>query len=205
VLDCTLPAAAFKANTAPPSSGYHQRSGLRRFTNGRRFPGSPEGTLRLSRGIIRSTVAELPFEVPRRPSPYTPGGRPNWIYAVVRLDQSLHVFRAALSEMLCTRIFAHESNAATGHLLQRMNAPDAEWVSSSRIPSHSLENKSLAARDKSTSKCIFTLCKMRAYASWPEHAPSPIGGAESRCPLLSAIRARGAASSIRAFPASKTW
>jgi hypothetical protein len=29
---------------------------------------------------------------------------------------------------------------------------------------------------------------MRAYASWPEYALSPIGGAESRCPLLSAIR-----------------
>jgi hypothetical protein len=50
-----------------------------------------------------------------------------------------------------------------------------------------------------------TLCKMQAYAGWPEHALSPIGGAESRCPLLSAIRACGAASSITAFPASKTW
>jgi hypothetical protein len=45
---------------------------------------------------------------------------------------------------------------------------------------------------------------MQAYADWPEHALSPIGGAESRCPLLSAIRACGAASSIRAFAASKT-
>jgi hypothetical protein len=53
--------------------------------------------------------------------------------------------------------------------------------------SHLLENKTLAARDKSTSKCIFSLCKIRAYASWPEHALSPIGGAESRCPLLPAI------------------
>jgi hypothetical protein len=35
---------------------------------------------------------------------------------------------------------------------------------------------------------------MRAYAGWPEHALSPIGGAESRCPLLSAIRACGAGS-----------
>jgi hypothetical protein len=72
-----------------------------------------------------------------------------------------------------------------------------------RIPSHLLENKTLAARDKSTSKCTFTLCKMQAYASWPEHALSPIGGAESRCPLLSAIRACGAASSIRAFQRQK--
>jgi hypothetical protein len=31
---------------------------------------------------------------------------------------------------------------------------------------------------------------MLAYASSPEHALSPVGGAESRCPLLSAIRAR---------------
>ena len=63
------------------------------------------------------------------------------------------------------------------------------YLRNSRIPSHLLENKTLPARDKSTSKCIFTLCKMRAYASWPEHALSPIGGAESRCPLLSAILA----------------
>jgi hypothetical protein len=55
--------------------------------------------------------------------------------------------------------------------------------------SHLLENKTLAPRHKSTSKCIFSLCKIRAYASWPEHALSPIGGAESRCPLLPAIRA----------------
>jgi hypothetical protein len=55
--------------------------------------------------------------------------------------------------------------------------------------SHLLENKTLAARHKSTSKCIFSLCKIRAYASWPEHALSPIGGAESRCPLLPSIRA----------------
>ena len=84
-----------------------------------------------------------------------------------------------------------------------MNAPDGEWVSFSRIHSHLLENKTLAALDKSTSKCIFNSCKMRAYASWPEHALSPIGGAESRHPLLSVIRACGAASSIRAFPPSK--
>jgi hypothetical protein len=54
--------------------------------------------------------------------------------------------------------------------------------------SHLLENKTLAARDKNTSNCISTLCEIPAYASWPE-ALSPIGGAESRCPLLSAIRA----------------
>jgi hypothetical protein len=48
-----------------------------------------------------------------------------------------------------------QANAATGYLLQRMNAPDGEWVSCSRISSHLLENKTLAARDKSTSKCIF--------------------------------------------------
>jgi hypothetical protein len=55
--------------------------------------------------------------------------------------------------------------------------------------SHLLENKSLAALDKSASKCILSLCQIRAYANWPEHALSPIGGAESRCPLLPAIRA----------------
>jgi hypothetical protein len=31
--------------------------------------------------------------------------------------------------------------------------------------------------------------QIRAYASWPEHALSPIAGAESRCRLLSAIPA----------------
>jgi hypothetical protein len=55
--------------------------------------------------------------------------------------------------------------------------------------SHLLENKTLATRDKSASKFIFNLCKIRVYAGWPEHALLPIGGAESRCPLLSAIRA----------------
>jgi hypothetical protein len=52
-----------------------------------------------------------------------------------------------------------------------------------------LENKTPAARHKSTSKCIFSLCKIRADASWPEHALSPSCGAESRRPLLPAIRA----------------
>jgi hypothetical protein len=55
--------------------------------------------------------------------------------------------------------------------------------------SHLPENKALAALDKSTSKCIFSLCKVRAHASWPERTLSPVGGAESRCPLLPAIRA----------------
>jgi hypothetical protein len=40
------------------------------------------------------------------------------------------------------------ANASTGFVLQRMNAPDGGWVSCSRIPSHLLENKTLAARDK---------------------------------------------------------
>jgi hypothetical protein len=34
----------------------------------------------------------------------------------------------------------------------------------SRIPPGLLENKTLAARDKSTSKCTFTLCKMQTCA-----------------------------------------
>jgi hypothetical protein len=49
--------------------------------------------------------------------------------------------------------------------------------------------KNLPARDKSTSRCIFNLCKIRLYAGWPEHALLPIGGAKSCFPLLSAIRA----------------
>ena len=70
--------------------------------------------------------------------------------------------------------------------------------------SHLLENKTLAALDKSISKCIFNLCKIRAHTSWPEHALFPIGGAESAVPCCRRSAPCGAASAIRVFAASKT-
>jgi hypothetical protein len=55
--------------------------------------------------------------------------------------------------------------------------------------SHLLENKTLAALDKSTSKCIFNLCKNTSLCQLARTCSFPIGGAESRRPLLPAIRA----------------
>jgi hypothetical protein len=71
--------------------------------------------------------------------------------------------------------------------------------------SHLLENKTLAALDKSTSKCIFSLCKIPGYDSWPEHAHSPSMVRNHAVPRCRRSAPCGAASSIRAFTASKTW
>jgi hypothetical protein len=82
-----------------------------------------------------------------------------------------------------------------------MNAPDGEWVSCSHIlPAYS-KNKTLAARDKVPQNASLIDAKCESTPVGREHALSPIGGAESPCPLLSAIRTCGAASSIRAFSA----